>query len=106
MRQTTLAQLAVELMGMPVDEAPAQTIGLQEPWSAESPAVVVDLDPETCVAMEPYPEGFKYFLGSSSAREALEVFGDPPVASIDDACRLLIHYARFDAFPEWVYQDR
>ena len=78
------------------------TIFARKPWSAMSEAVLVATDDEGRIDRA-VPAGFAYFLEVNVSREVLEVFGDRP-ASLGDRTRLLIYYAEFDSFPDWVYE--
>jgi hypothetical protein len=101
----TLLDTVTWLRGSDEGELSMKTICLREPWSAEAEARVVDLDEESRLPSGALTGGYKYFLEASIAREVLDVLSNrPSKSSQEDACRLLIHYARWDAYPDWVYQ--
>jgi hypothetical protein len=82
-----------------------KTICVREPWTPEAEARVVAVDEQSRLPTDALADGYKYFLEASLAREVLEVLHDrPSPSSAEDACKLLIHYAENDAYPEWVYR--
>lgn len=86
-------------------ELSMQTICVREPWTADAEARVVGLDEESRLPPDALHGGFKYFLEASLAREVLDVLRNRSTpSSAEDACKLLIHYAAYDAYPEWVWE--
>ena len=83
------------------------TIYARRPWGRDAESALVR---ETGVRYEDNDAireaeaaGFEYFLEVHVAMEVLEVFGErPPTA--DERFRLILHYAEYDAYPEWVYK--
>lgn len=75
----------------------------RKPWTLESDAEIGTLDPDLRVPASVTARGFDYFLESSIANEALEVFGAYE-ATIGERRAMLLFYAENDAYPEWVYE--
>ena len=88
-------------------EVSTKTICLRSPWNADAEARVVEQDEKGGLPLNVLSDGLKYFLEISVAVEVLEVLRDRPTRSTsEDACRLLLYYAEYDAYPEWVRPRR
>jgi len=76
----------------------------RRPWSASAECVVTSLNDDLGVPPHIKEAGFEYFLEVFTAREVLEAFGvfskKPPTE--EEKIRLLIHYADYDAYPDWI----
>jgi hypothetical protein len=76
----------------------------RKPWHEDSESLLVVLTEGETPTAALAKEGYAYVLGTGTAQEVVEVFkGREP--SEEETWRLLIHYAQFDAFPEWVFED-
>ncbi|MCE9572932.1 MAG: hypothetical protein K8W52_07225 [Deltaproteobacteria bacterium] len=97
----TLATMRLAEAVMQLDALDAlATLYVQQPWSAASRCVSV-LPEEGVLARDfEAATGLAYFLEVEVAREALGVFAGRST-TIADKIRLLVHYAEFDALPEW-----
>ena len=71
------------------------------PWTKNSEAMLVPTD-ELGNYTHPIPPGLKYFLEVAVCREVLEGFSSR--VSIEKHFDLIVHYAIYDAFPEWAYE--
>ncbi len=101
----SLRDVVLWLGGASQDELSMRTICLRGPWSCDSEALIVPLDEEGRLPADAQANGYKYFLEASVAREVLDVLQSRPTPSSSaDACRLLVHYAENDAYPDWVYK--
>lgn len=98
-RRTTLAVAIAAL-----DELETEAVlYARQPWAAESEAVIELLTEDLETPSWIVEAGLSYFLEVHVAREVLEVFGaNPPTP--EERLRLLLYYAKNDAFPEWVYE--
>ena len=78
----------------------------RRPWGRDAESVLVNVplwQGESLASREAKAAGFAYFIDVPVAMEVLEVFGErPPTA--DERFRLILHYAEYDAYPEWVYK--
>lgn len=74
----------------------------RKPWDLSSPAVVTQLAPDLTVPTSIQEEGLSYFLEASVAREVLSVL-EPHPSSLEERRALLLFYAEYDAYPDWVY---
>jgi hypothetical protein len=103
----SLRELASWLQSADDEQLSMKTICLRAPWNADAEARLVQVDSESRLPADALAEGMKYFLEASVAREVLDVLrARPTKSSTDDACRLLLHYAENDAYPDWVYKRR
>jgi|GEM_PF-1375518 len=101
----SLRDVVMRLQGADENELSMKTICVDEPWTAQAEARVVQLDEESRLPADTQAGGHKYFLEASVAREVLDVLRSRPTkSSTEDACKLLIHYAENDAYPDWVYR--
>ena len=76
------------------------TIYAVEPWSCDTPAILVSPAPDTIAPIERAGTNYAYFLETFVAREVLEDFAASlgGAAATDAArCERLIRYARDDA---------
>ena len=87
---TTVADAIAALDTLDEDDV----IYARKPWSPTAAAMIGPDDLE--------PAGFEYFLEVSVAREVLE----GPLLTLDERVRLLLHYAEYDAYPDWLPQKR
>lgn len=94
----TLHEALSVISGMPDDYA----VFARQPFLPDSVAQMGPLDAELSTPVDVKRAGFKYVMGAISAQEALEVFGSY-APSKDEVGRFLLHYAVYDAFPDWVY---
>lgn len=69
------------------------------PWSPDAAAVITTLTAEGGIP-DAY-DGYAFCLGAGVARELMAAFEDAS-PSADDVSALLLHYARHDAYPDWV----
>jgi hypothetical protein len=93
------------LQGADESELSMKTVCLRYPWAADAQALVVELDEESRLPSGALTGGLKYFLEASVAREVVDVLRNRPrKSSPEDACKLLIHYAENDAYPDWVFE--
>jgi hypothetical protein len=76
-------------------------IYVRRPWEGAAECIIVRY--ERSVTTGRQRDGMDYFLEGSTAREALQVFGERST-TLEDRLRLLIYYAENDAFPDWVYE--
>jgi len=78
-------------------------ICVRRPWSPSAECVVVAPAENLAQPAHVREAGFEYFLEVFVAHEVLGVFGKKP-PTLEEKIRLLIHYADYDAYPEWVYE--
>lgn len=79
------------------------SICARRPWTAEADCVATALvEPHLSVPPEVKAAGFEYFIDVPTAKEVLGVLRDPPPAA-EEVVSLLIYYAEYDAYPDWVY---
>lgn len=76
----------------------------KKPWTLASDAEVGLLDADLRVPKTMADRRLEYFLEASVAKEVLEVFGDRK-PTIDQRRALLMYYAEYDAYPDWVYAE-
>lgn len=81
----------------------ADVLFARRPWSSQSDCIISRLDAECRVPQEISDRGLDYFIEVSLAREVLGAFGGR-TPSEDERLRLLLHYAEYDAYPEWAAQ--
>lgn len=98
---TSLREIVSWVQSASEDELSMKTICVRAPWSADAKAQVFAVDNDGQLPPDALTEEMSYFLEAPLAKEVLEVRDRP--MSTEDACRLLIHYAENDAYPEWVY---
>ena len=85
-------------------ELSMKTLLLREPWSAVADVRILLQREDGGVPAEALEAGHSYFLEAAVAREALDTLRHrKPGATLEDACRLLVHYARNDAYPAWSF---
>jgi hypothetical protein len=102
---TSLREVVTWLQEADERQLSMRTLCLSEPWDAEAEARVVELDEDSRLPSDALAGGLKYFLEASVAREVLDMLRSRRTASsVEEACKLLIHYAENDAYPEWVYK--
>ena len=99
----TLRDVVKWLKGAEESEVSTKTIFLRSPWTADAEARVVEQDEKGGLPQDVLSEGLKYFLEISVAIEVLEVLRDRRKSTTEDACRLLLYYAEYDAYPEWLW---
>lgn len=75
----------------------------KRPWSETSDAVVVIPSEGLGVPAEVTAAGFEYFLDVPVAIEVLGVFQGVEISD-RKKLQLLIHYAEYDAYPDWAYR--
>jgi len=81
-----------------------EVICVREPWTEDAEARVVHLDEQGRIPASALDGGYEYFLEPTLVLEVLEALASRSGPSRPgDDCRLLIHYARHDAYPEWLY---
>ena len=83
-----------------------QMICARRPWTLASEAIPTHPTKEWGVPEDVKLAGFEYFLDVHTAREVLGVFEqeDAVDETQDRRIRLLMFYAEYDAFPDWVYE--
>jgi hypothetical protein len=91
----TLADIVPRLPELPRDGI----ICAKRPWHSGSDCVVAEPTPELGVPADAKAQGLDYFLEVHVALEVLEAIGDKKGRELD----LLLHYAEYDGFPEWLY---
>jgi hypothetical protein len=69
-------------------------------WTGESDARLVEFTEDTRIPADVLSAGYEYFLGVSTARD--EVLSLPLPLSAAQRLVAVIHYAEFDAFPDWL----
>jgi hypothetical protein len=74
----------------------------KEPFFRGAEAVVTTLTAEYAVPPEVLEAGYKYFLEGSEVEELLAML-ESKAASRGTAAEFVIHYATFDAYPNWYY---
>ena len=79
------------------------TLCVRRPWTPSAECVLVELDAQLRVPEHVTVAGFDYFLEVHVAREVVEVL-DEETTSPDRKVQLLLHYAEFDAYPDWAYE--
>lgn len=77
---------------------------VRPPWTSDAECMVIAPDKNLGVPDEVKRAGFAYFLEVHVAREVLLVL-DQKGAALEDEVELLLHYAEYDAYPEWVYEQ-
>jgi hypothetical protein len=78
------------------------TVCAKEPFFRGQEAVVTTLTSELAVPDEILAAGFKYFLEGSGIEELLEMI-ESKAATRGTKAEFVIHYATFDAYPDWFY---
>jgi hypothetical protein len=76
---------------------PEDVICAKPEWQPDSEARVFRLTEDYCVPDEAKAQGYEYFLEADVIRQVLEEFRDRPDTSIEEKCKRIIHYAKFDA---------
>ena len=71
-----------------------------EPWTFQSEATIGRLDNEYRVPKKITDLGYSYFMDVFVALEVLQGF-DHSTLDVQQRREVLLHYAKFDAFPEW-----
>jgi hypothetical protein len=74
---------------------------VRRPWTLLAECLLLELDADLRTPEHVTASGFDYFLEVPVAREVLEVLGGRET-SLDERVRLILHYAEYDAFPDWV----
>ncbi len=72
-------------------------------WSVSSPAMVLRALPDGSVPPEAASSGLEYFLDVFVAKDVLEHWCEATgedYLSTDEKCRIVIHYATHDAYPQ------
>jgi hypothetical protein len=92
---TTVADAIARLDTLDEDDV----IFARKPWSPTAVAMIGPLDEDPAALQT---AGFAYFLEVSVAREILE---GPPL-TLDERIRLILHYAEYDAYPDWLDNRR
>ena len=76
---------------------PEDVICAKPEWHSDSEARVFRLSEDYRVPDEAKAQGYEYFLEADVVRQVMEEFRGRPDVSIEDKCKRIIHYAKFDA---------
>jgi len=79
-----------------------KVIFAQKPWSADSLAVVENLDEDLRIPAALKHNGYEYMLEIFIFMEVIGVLDDKK-RTLQNLIELIIYYSSFDAYPEWVY---
>lgn len=77
----------------------------KRPWTLQTESEIGRLDDDYGVPPGVSKRGFDYFIDVPTALEVLEVLSTRN-ATASDKRELLLHYAEFDAYPNWVYSKK
>jgi hypothetical protein len=77
-----------------------EIICARRPWVPDTDCMLVAATEQLGVPSDVKSAGFDYFLEVHVALEVLEAIGKHKGKEVE----LLIHYATFDAFPDWLYE--
>ena len=74
----------------------------QPPFTAESKAMIVELDVNGYASEEVNLHGFEMFLDADTANELLDVVHDVQISK-DQLVELVLHYAEQREYPGWFH---
>jgi len=81
-----------------------KVIFARKPWTLETDADIGMLDADLRVPASITNRGLDYFLEVSVVHEVLGVF-ETRKSTADERRALLLYYAEYDAYPQWVYDS-
>ncbi len=73
----------------------------EKPWQFDSNAIIDNLDENYRVPQHIHDAGFEYFLESELIHELAEIKTEKNF-SLEKLIELIIYYAEYDAYPDWV----
>jgi hypothetical protein len=76
---------------------PEDVICAKPEWGPDSEARLFRLTEDYRVPDEAKAQGHEYFLEVDVIRQVLEEFRGRPDSSIEEKCKRIIHYAKYDA---------
>ena len=77
--------------------APEDVICAKPEWGPDSEARLFRLTEDYRVPDEAKAQGYEYFLEVDVIRQVLEEFRGRPDSSVEEKCKRVIHYAKYDA---------
>lgn len=84
-----------------IDADDSSVVFAEKPWQFDSNAIIDNLDGNYRVPQHIRDAGLEYFLESELIHELAEIKSEKNF-SLEKLIELIIYYAEFDAYPDWL----